>query len=259
MLFGRILELARHKTSKTVWETTPWWVAHTWKLFSFLTKLSRSIMALNVWINLKNVKYLFLFQLSNHMRFYVCSLIQREIDSKNPGANVVCVSFFEGNFFKLPNWRQMSGTFWMCFKGGETMMKSMEVIADWNHNVFIWKLSTLEVIFTASVPYFCHFGNFPPCYRSVRNWAGATRSQYGPSLLQHSELLQVQEFNTWPGTKETSQQGRTSRGKCSPSAPPTLLMMPSKRHEREGRLCCALKELTKLFFMMCCTNIFVWK
>lgn len=29
MLFGRILELAQHKTSKTVWATTPWWVAES--------------------------------------------------------------------------------------------------------------------------------------------------------------------------------------------------------------------------------------
>lgn len=30
MLFGRILELAQHKTSKTVWATTPWWVAESY-------------------------------------------------------------------------------------------------------------------------------------------------------------------------------------------------------------------------------------
>lgn len=48
---------------------------------------------------------------------------------------------------------------------------------------------------------------------SVRSWAGVTRSPYGPSPHGHSEPFQVKESSILPGTKETSQQGRTARGK----------------------------------------------
>lgn len=68
-----------------------------------------------------------------------------------------------------------------------------------------------------------------PFHWSVRSWAGATRSLYGPSPLQRSEPLQVQESNTYPGTKEISQQGRTTGGNCSPAVPPTLLMTLIKK------------------------------
>ena len=77
------------------------------------------------------------------------------------------------------------------------------------------------------------------------SWAGAASSQYGPSQLQRSEPFQVRESNTYPGTKETSQQGRTTGGNCNLSASPTLLMTPLQK--RWGRPVCVHKLFTLRF------------
>ena len=74
----------------------------------------------------------------------------------------------------------------------------------------------------------------------------------------------MQESNTWPSTKETSQQGRTTGGNCSLFAPGTLLMTLSKKHERE-RERERERELSVLMpqgavyklFMLCCVNLLV--
>lgn len=89
----------------------------------------------------------------------------------------------------------------------------------WTESFFNLVITCLENIFTlfhhhhhrsCSLEFF-----FPSFHWSVRSWTGATRSRYGPSLLQRSEPFQVQESNTYPGTKETSQHGRTTGGNWS--------------------------------------------
>lgn len=61
-------------------------------------------------------------------------------------------------------------------------------------------IARLENIYSASAPTFSssqlHMWNFSSFHWSVRSWAGATRSQYGPSPLRRSEPFQVQESNT---------------------------------------------------------------
>lgn len=86
-------------------------------------------------------------------------------------------------------------------------------------SLFHFVIGCMENIYSASAPTFSSpqplIGNFSSFHWPVRSWAGATRSQYGPSPFQHSESFQVQESNTWPSTKETSQHGRTTEGNCT--------------------------------------------
>lgn len=145
----------------------------------------------------------------------------------------------------------------MCLKekNNREMRRIYGLLIEWiffffSLGKYLFCLCTKMLIITA--PF------WKPFHWSVRSWAGATRGLYGPSPLQRSEPLQVQESNTYPGTKEISQQGRTTGGNCSPAVPPTLLMTLSKRHEREG--CLWSEQCTQAFYVVMhqhiCVEIF---
>lgn len=168
---------------------------------------------------------------------------------KNSGASVVGVSFPECNFLNyVIKYRRLArfGCLVKRTKQWRNEQRSLLI-----KSVFLpfgkyWKVGN---VYCASTPTFSSrllIGNFESFHWSVWSWAGATSSQYGPSLLQRSELFQAQESNTYPGTKETSQQGRTTGGNCNLSAPRTLLMTPSQKRWEGGGLfvytsflCCA--------------------
>lgn len=145
-----------------------------------------------------SARCMFFLQL-HHMKLHVCSLIWCETDSKNSGASAVSVSFLECNFSKLHNERQMSGTLWTSGWKGKTMGKWTLLIegAIFFHLV----IAFLENIYSASTPTVSSsqlliWKLFIFFHWSVRSWAGATRSQYGPSPLRRSEPFQARESNT---------------------------------------------------------------
>lgn len=87
------------------------------------------------------------------------------------------------------------------------------------------------------------------CHRSVIGWSGETRIRCGPFLKLRSLPFRVHEFNTWPNTKEISQQGRVpARGKVTLTHlhlcthPPLSLMTLFNSAQHRGgmsvQLCC---------------------
>lgn len=108
VFFGRILALARHKTSKTVWATTPWWVAED------RASVSSSSSYLSEWKQTRHPQWLLLtlrlLSRTNQVAAVTSHYYSGMFLHRSPDSRRVCGQCFLLPSSKLDNQTQTSGT-----------------------------------------------------------------------------------------------------------------------------------------------------
>lgn len=250
--FDRILDLARHKTSKTIWATTPWWVSSRRSPTFLWTPSSRKQTPAPTAASAHRVQ-----DESNPSRYITLQLGRCFIDlAWFPDSRRVCGLAFPSPHIHA---RQSNADVWHASKTevqqklrrrGFRWLRALRGLfqpaahccirlAKFQSKVFSvsrWKepisvrSAFVWILLSCFLFLYIYAATLSPKVKGqrggnrfllnessswtppVRSWTGATRSRYGRSPQQRSQPFRVPESNTCPGTEEASRRGTNTSG-----------------------------------------------